>query len=141
VIETVEIAEEWLYATLSADGTLAGLVGDRITGTLSPELLVMPYVTFLMQSSRDVSAVGGIRISTDNLYLVKAVGQTSTWDDLKPIASRIDYLIHRPGSVMVEGTGSLTCTRERVHQMAEVDEGLQYRHLGGVYRIRASADS
>jgi hypothetical protein len=140
VIETVEIAEEWLYATLSTDTALAALVSDRISGTLSPELLVMPYVTFLMQSSRDVSAVGGIRISTDNLYIVKAVAQTSTWDDLTPIASRIDYLIHRPGSVMIEGGGSLTCTRERVHQLAEVDEGLQYRQLGGVYRIRASAD-
>lgn len=141
MIETIEIAEKWLYATLSADATLAGLVADRISGTLSPELLELPYVTFLMQSSRDVSEVSGIRISTDNLYIVKAVGQTSTWDDLAPIASRIDYLIHRPGSVMIQGSGSLTCIREMVHQQAEVDEGLQYRHLGGIYRIRASADS
>lgn len=140
MIETVEIAEKWLYATLSADATLAGLVGDRISGTLSPELLPTPYVTFLLQSPRDIIGVGGVRISTDNLYIVKGVAQTSTWDDLTSIANRIDYLIHRPGSTMIQGTGSLTCIREMVHQMAEVDEGLQYRHLGGIYRIRASAD-
>ncbi len=87
-----------------------------------------------------MSAVGGIRISTDNLYIVKGVAQTSTWDDLVPIANRIDYLIHRPTAVMTQGSGSLTCTREMVHQLAEVTEGMQYRHLGGIYRIRASAD-
>lgn len=140
MIETIEIAEKWLYATLGGDPTLAGLVDDRISGTLSPELLETPYVTFLLQSPRDIIGVGGVRISTDNLYIVKAVAQTSTWDDLLPIANRIDYLIHRPHSVMTEGSGSLTCIRERVHEQAEVEKGLQYRHLGGIYRIRASAD-
>lgn len=140
MIETVEIAEKWLYSVLSGDAALAGLVSDRISGTLSPELLDTPYVTFLMQASRDVSAVNGIRISTDNLYIVKGVAQTSTWDDLIPIANRIDALVHRTGGVVSFGGGSLTSTREMTFQQAEVDSGLQYRHLGGIFRIRASAD-
>jgi len=142
-IETVDIIEPWLYATLSGDEELMGLLDDdtdRVSGTLSATMLKTPYVTFLLQSPLDVVGVGGIRISTDNLYIVKAVTQTSTWDDLKPIARRIDTLLHRAGEVMTEEFGSLSCTRERTFQMAEEAGDLQYRHLGGIYRIRASAD-
>lgn len=141
MIETTEIVEPWLYSTLSADATLAGLVGDRIFGTLSTDTPQTPYVIFILLSPRDVVGVGGTRISTDNLYVVKGVAQTNSWDVLTPIAKRIDQLIHRPGSTMLgDAGGSLTCTREMTHQMPEIADGLPYRHLGGVYRIRASAD-
>lgn len=140
IIETVSIVEPWLYATLSEDPVLAGLVGDRIAGTLSTVTLTPPYVTFLLQSPLDIGGVGGVRIATENLYVVKAVTQSSSWDEVIPIAERIDYLIHRPGSVMTEARGSLSCIRDRPFQQPEVDGGLQYRHLGGIYRIRASAD-
>lgn len=141
IIETVEIADTWLYNTLSTDGPLAALVGDRISGTLSGNVLPTPYVTFLCESSVDVTGNAGARISTDNLYAVKAVAQTASWDDVLPIAKRLSTLLHRPGQVMqVTGKGSLTCTRERMIQYPEVDEGVQYRHLGAIYRIRASAD-
>ena len=141
MIETVEIIEPWLFATLSGDVTLAGLVGGRISGTLSATPLATPYVTFLCQSPRDVIGVGGTRVSTDNLYMVKGVAQTGSWNVLLPIAQRIDTLINLTGRAVSYGGGSLTCTREMTHELAEVDEGLQYRHLGGIYRIRASADS
>jgi hypothetical protein len=142
MIETTGIIDPWLWATLSEDATLIGLIGDldHLSGTLSTAPLPLPYVTFMCQSSRDVGGVGGIRISTDNLYIVKAVAQGGTWDDVNQIAGRIDSLIHRPSSVMTEGSGSLTCVRESIVQYPEVTEGLQYRHLGGIYRIRASAD-
>ena len=140
MIETIDLIEPWLYSTLSEDPELIDLVGDRVSGTLSSVPLRPPYVTFSLQDPLDVIGVGGIRISTDNLYVVKAVAQSGSWADVRPIADRIDYLIHRPGSTMQSATGSLTCIREKTAQMVEVDDGLQYRHLGGIYRIRASAD-
>lgn len=140
MVETIDLVEPWLYSALSSDPQLVEMVGvDSISGTLSPEVLDPPYVTFLMQSTRDVSEVAGIRISTDNLYIVKAVAQTGSWDDVRPIANRISGLLHRPHEVVSLPTGSLTCTRERIVQYPEVDEGLQYRHLGAIFRIRASA--
>ena len=141
VIETIQIIEPWIYETLSGDSQLAGMVEDRISGTLSPVLLGTPYVTFLLQSPLDIIGIGGTLISTDNLYIVKAVTQTSTWDDLLPIAQRIDLLLHRPGQIMTEEFGSLTCIRERRFQQAEEAGDLQYRHLGSIFRIRASADN
>lgn len=140
MIETVEIIDTWLYATLSQDPDLAALVGDNVTGTLSANPLTPPYAHFMLQSSLDVRGVGGYRISTDNLYVVKGVVQGGSWDDVLPIASRIDYLLHRPTATMASGGGSLTCVRDSTIQAVEVEDGLQYRHLGGVYHIRASAD-
>jgi hypothetical protein len=140
MIETVGIIETWLWSTLSADSDLMTLVNDSLSGTLSSEQLSIPYVTFLMQSSRDVVGHNGDRISTDNLYVVKGVTEGGSWDLGQPIAERIDFLLHRPTAVMQSGGGSLTCVREQIIEYPEVEEGLQYRHLGGIYRIRASAD-
>lgn len=140
-IETVDIIETWLYGVLSGDSTLSGLVGGRISNTLSSTALTPPYVTFLMQSSRDVTGHSGDRISTDNLYIVKAVSQTASWAQGRALAARIDLLLHRPASVVTTGGGSLSCTREQIVQYPEVQDSIQYRHIGGIYRIRASSDS
>lgn len=138
LIETVDLVEPWLYATLSGDSTLAGLVA-AVSGTLSATPLPLPFVSFAMQSSLDVTGFSGDRISTDDLYQVKATGLGSSWDEVRPIARRIDALLHRPNMVVGVAGGSLSCIRERTLQYPEVSDGLEYRHLGGIYRIRASA--
>lgn len=139
--ETVELVEPWLYATLTADSELAILVGDSVSGTLAPAPLTPPYVTFLMQSSVDIiTGAGGDRITTDNLYIVKAVVAGSGWDQAIPIAARINMLLHRPNETINVPGGSLVSIGERIVQYPEVDAGIQYRHLGRIFRIRASAD-
>ena len=140
--ETVDIIEPWLWSVISGDTTVLSLLGglDHISGTLALNELPLPYVTFLMQSTRDVQGNTGTIISTDNLYQVKAVGATGSWDDLIPIAARLKGLLHRPGQVITVAGGSLSCVREQVIQYAEITEGVQYRHLGASWRIRASLD-
>ena len=141
MIETVGLVEPWIYHRLSTDTALLTLVNiGSISGTLSVEVLPTPYVTFLCQSPRDVVGNAGQRISTDNLYMIKAVAQTGTWDDILPIADRIDALFHLSGQVISVSGGSLSSVRQSVVQYPEVDDGLQYRHLGGIFRIRASAN-
>jgi hypothetical protein len=139
--ETVDLIEPWIYASLLADSDLMDLVGvGSISGTLSVGDLEPPYVTFLNQDSRDIVGNAGLIISTSNLYAIKAVARTGSWDDVRPIAARIKALFHLPGrEVMVPG-GSLTSNREILINYAEITEGVQYRHLGAVFRIRASRD-
>lgn len=140
-IETVDIVEPWLWTTLSSDGVLIGIIGaDNIAGTLAPDLLDPPYVAWLCQSTRDILGNAGQIIAVDTLYEVKAVAQTSSWDDVRPAARRVHELLHRPNEVVTADVGSLSCVRERIIQYPEVDGGVQYRHLGGIYRIRASLD-
>lgn len=138
--ETVDLIEPWIYASLVGDADVVSLVGgvDSISGTLSVGDLAPPYVTFMMQSSRDVTGNAGVIISTTNLYMIKAVARTGSWDDLRPIDARIHALFHRPNTEIDVPGGSLTSHRENIIAYPEVTEGVQYRHLGAVYRIRAS---
>lgn len=141
--DTVDLIEPWIYGTLAGDADLMTLIDgeDHLSGTLSPDELPLPYVTMILQSTRDIQNSTGDIISTESLYEVKAVTATSTWDDLIPIASRIKALLHRPHQIVdLPGGGSLTCIRERAIQYAENTEGVQYRHLGASWRIRASRD-
>jgi hypothetical protein len=140
-IETVDLIEAWLYDVLSHDDTLVGLVEGRVSNSLSSAPLKAPYVTFLMQSSRDVTGHSGDRISTDNLYIVKGVSQDGSYDEAREIAARISMLLHRPASRVSLTGGSLSCTREQIVEYPEVQDAIQYRHLGAIFRIRASADS
>lgn len=139
--ETIDLIEPWIYGQLqdSALLTLIGGVG-HISGTLSVDELPSPYVTFLMQSSRDIQGNAGQIISTDNLYMIKAVAATASWDDVAPIATILTSLFHLPNTVINVTGGSMTSTRENIIQYPEITEGVQYRHLGAVYRIRASRD-
>ena len=140
--ETVDLIEPWLYSVISTDATLLSLLGgvEHISGTLSLDELPLPYVTFLMTSSRDIEGNAGLIISTDNLYQVKAVAASGSWDDVIPIAARLKALLYHPGQVINVSGGSLSCTREQIIQYAEITEGVQYRHLGASWRIRASLD-
>ena len=142
-IETVDLIEPWIYATLSGDPELLALVNgiEGVSGTLSPTELRVPYVTFMLDSPRDIRGIGGHIISVDALYLIKAVGATSSWDDLLPIVARIKQLLHRPNEVVMVPGGSLTCLRERIVQYPEELKSVQYRHLGALWRIRASYDT
>jgi hypothetical protein len=72
---------------------------------------------------------------------VKAVAQTATWNDVESIAERIDTLLQQPHTVITRARGSLTCIRESIISYPEVNDGVQYRHLGAIWRIRASADT
>jgi hypothetical protein len=140
-IETVDIIDPWIYSVLSGDATLTGLVGGTagIISTLAPGSVTPPYVVFFLASARDILAVGGIRVQVDSLYTVKAVTTAASWGSVRTIARRIDFLLNKPGQVVTTAAGSLSCVRESVVQYPEVDQGTQYRHAGGQYRIRASA--
>lgn len=137
--ETVSLVEPWLYEVLSGDSTLTGLVGGRIVNTLEALGNVeTPFVVFSMASTRDIVGIGGVRIDTESIYIVKAVTAGSSNQEAKPIAARIDQLLHLPNTtITISGGSSLTCMRERTIGAPEEVSGQQYRHLGGYYRIRA----
>jgi len=139
-ILTTGIIAPWLYDLLANDDILTDLVQGRVSYTLSARPPDLPYVTFLMQSHRDVLGVGGVEVMGDCLYAVKAVDRSSGWDSLNPIATRLHALLHRPHTNITVPGGSLTTVRESIIEYPEVEAGQQYRHLGGIYRIQASHD-
>ena len=127
--------DTWLYATLSADATLVGLVAGRVYDSVAPQGAVLPCIVFQHQGAHDVRGNGPGRIMASTVYLVKAIGQGSSFTALEAIANRVDVLLQ--GQSGSNTKGQCWAVREQPFKLAETDEGIQYRHLGGLYRIWA----
>lgn len=140
-METVR-AEAWLYGLLTGDTALAALVDSRVYSGAAPQGATLPCVIINHQSGRDVLGVGTVRVMSRLAYLVKAVGRCQSYLALEPIADRIDAVLHGASGAVagIEGAGAelLACTRTMTVAYAEMDEGVQYRHLGGLYQIVAT---
>lgn len=135
VIESYDLIDTWLYATLSGDSALTALVGTRIGSELSSAQWAGPYVTWDAQSTRPIRSISGEILDTDSLFSVEAVTQSGSFASAAAIASRVRALLDGR-NVTVTG-GSIACFRERELRTAESVEGVPYRALGDVYRIRA----
>ena len=127
-------ATQWLYTTL-----IGGLVASRVYEGIAPAGTDGPYIVYSLQSpGNDVIVVGGARITATPLFLVKAVAKVKSWSTLAPIADQIDTRLH-DASGTVTGGVILSSMREQPFSLIEVTDGVQYQHLGGLYRIRVQA--
>jgi len=135
MIESARV-EQWLYELLAGDQTLAGLVSGRIYGYLAPPGAALPLVIYSYQSGHDVRGVGPTRVMAEATYQVKAVDRGPSFANVKAIADRLDSLLQGASGDVVDGQ-VLMCVRENQVAYVEVDSGIQYRHLGGLYRIVA----
>lgn len=134
------LVESWLYTTLSTDATLVAQVGTRIYSYVAPTTATTPYVVFNAQSPGfDVMGVGTARVMLNCLYQVKVVVQDASFSTAKAAANRIDALLHGATGAPTGGE-VLGCVREGPLAYAEVTDGIEYRHLGGLYRIWVQSD-
>jgi HK97 gp10 family phage protein len=138
MIETTRV-DEWLLTTLAASASLTALVSTRIYGYVAPQNSTGNMVIFNWMGGSDLVAVSGYRALVNGLWQVKAITQSGSFAQAKAIMDIVDGLIHRT-------TGStsdsliLSCVREAPVQYVEVTNGIQYRHLGGLFRIQISAN-
>ena len=129
------IADTWLVATLSGDATIAAAATGGVHDGNAPQGTAAPYVIIAYQSGSDVVGLGGRRVLTNPLYLVKVVGQAESYADLQPIANRVDQLLHAATGTAAGGR-VLSCVRETPVKYPETKNGIPYRHLGGLYRLQ-----
>ncbi len=134
-IEPVEIIDPWLWKTLSTDPTIVSLVAQRISNGAALGPSQTPFITWEMNSSIDRTNSSGQTIFSNSLFVVKAVGQGGSYRPVLPIAKRINELL--AGKDVTTENGTLQCRRDRVIRYVELDDNVQYRHLGGIYRIYA----
>lgn len=129
-------AEQWLYATLTADATLTGLVGTRVYSEVAPPEATYPCVIFGLQYAADVATHSAERIMVNGLWLVRGVVQASSFGgNLQTIADRLDALLHRSAGGTADAATVFTSVREEPFKQATVNEGIQYRSLGGLFRL------
>lgn len=130
---TTTIAERWLYERLAADPVLAAY---GIHTDLAPQNTPMPYLIIQNQApGNDLNGLGGRRIKTDPVYVVKAVTAGESYAPLADLAARIDAQLHRQRGD-VAGGRVLACVREQPFRLAQFDTSKHYRHLGGIYRLQ-----
>lgn len=135
-IETTDVINPWLYQRLAGDSLLNGMTTTIAEGIVLGQT-TGTWVVFMLESARDITTHDGVIIDVDAIYLVKAVARAASYDAVRPAAKRVHALLHRARATTA--SGSLTCTRESIVQYPELDDGVQYRHLGGRYRFRADA--
>ena len=126
--------------TNAAFDTISPGLSQRVFGHFAPPGTPYPFIIFQTASPpRDVRGVGVIRVMVDTLYIVKAVAQVDSWVALAPVARQIDVSMTAPSVSAVADGFVLASVREEQFSLVEVDDGKQYRHLGGQYKIQAQA--
>lgn len=136
----INLVAQWIYTRLTSDATIVGIVGTRVYRDFAPQGAQFPCIVFQVQSSSDLNTAGVNRIFTTHTIIVKAIGKGASYGgDLATLALRADALLHNVNSgVTVGGTsGYCWAWRTRPFNLAEVSDGVQYRHIGGVYQAHA----
>lgn len=147
-IETV-IVDTWLASVLSMDATLSSLLAARpdvpskpgVYSDVTKQGAAFPYVLFqATDPGQDVVATGAIRVMVSTLYLVRGVIQGESYAGvLAQIASRIDVLLHKTSGPVAGGGTIVSCVRQSLFKLPETQNGISYRHLGGIFRINVQA--
>lgn len=127
------IVYNWIYSVLSGDSTITNIVGTRIYDSVSSNP-TYPYIIYNWQSGTDVTEISAIRIMMNGLYQIKVIDKNTSFNTISPVATRIDQLLHRASTTTVNGI-ILSSAREFPLSLVEVNNDIQYRHLGGIYRI------
>ena|SRR5258706_8345734 len=130
-------AFSWIYSLASADSALVAAATGGLFMGIADIGVTAPFMSYSRQSGADKLTLQAVRIWTDILMLIKAVGPTTGYPALVTIAGRIDALFRDVRNAQVPGGGGavLACYREQEFAMNELVNGVQWSHLGGLYRI------
>jgi len=126
-----------IYSRLSSDPTIQSVCGSRIYEGVSPENTQFPFIRMQEQGSHDVLGVGGVRILVPSLWLVRAITRGESFTPIQSVADAIDTQLQGRYNVINGSVYNLGGQRSSPFRLTEVDNGVQYRHLGGLYRLWA----
>lgn len=125
-------AATWLTTVLTTP-PITGLTGG-VHEHPGPQGSVYPMVTFQQQSEVDLSVINAHRVWAEFLILVRVIGQTASTVSLEAIADEIDARLHRVSGTTTDAQ-VISSVRESSFHMAEAVQGVEYRHLGGLYQL------
>lgn len=125
----------WIVATAQADSALMAAAPGGVWETFADIGTATPYVQIVQQSSSDVNTMNAVRLFTDKLLQIKAIGPSSGYSALVTVADRIDTLFKSVRNVALSSGGILACYREQEIAYDELVNGASVSHLGGLYRI------
>lgn len=128
----------WIFQTLSNDEAIRAVVGERVFDTIAPNNAEYPIIVFSSSSPRDVRGVRVRAMSTFS-YTVKVIDKAKTYSGIEALAEAIDKALELKSGPAAGGV-ILSCHRETPFSYIESVDGLEFRHLGGLYFIAAKND-
>jgi hypothetical protein len=131
----VAMAFAFITATLKADSQWVALSPGGVRRGALPVGITLPGTIIAFQSGTDVIYANAVRSSVDALYQIKACGTSDQTQAVFDLASRIDDLFKRTLGTVVGGS-IFSCIRQSPLSYEDNTAGVQYTHLGGLYRIR-----
>lgn len=134
-----EITQAYAYVVgaMKADSALMVAAVGGVWQGFAPIGTTAPYALVTKQDAGDSLTMNAVRILSQILLQIKAVGPSTSYDTLEIIANRIDALFGRSG-VVTPSTGGVVFDTYRDGEIAYEEEpapGVQMSHLGGLYHI------
>ncbi len=123
---------------MQADSALMAAAIGGIYQGLAPIDTLSPFVLVVQQVATDVLTMNAVRVWTDILLQIKALGPSGpggNYAALVTIADRIDALFKSVRAFGLGTGGVLSCYREQSLTYSELVNGQPWSHLGGLYRI------
>lgn len=134
-----EVAQafQWIDATMRADSALMAAATGGIWQGIAEIGVLPPFVIYGKQADSDITTMTKVRLWASILVQIKALGPVkSNYAALVTSANRIDALFSNVRYVSLPGGGGvLECYRDGEIALDEVINGVQWSHLGGLYRI------
>lgn len=137
-IEGITVSR-WIVGRLSADAMLRNMAGsaaalqERIAEGTYPGTAPW-WIVFTILEPQDVKGVGMEQIMSRVQFQVKVVGKGASYLPIVPIYQRVHALLEaQQAQEPAAGGLILTCERVSGVQYPERADGIEYRHLGGLY--------
>ncbi len=115
-------------------GLVSGVFSEVI-----PQDQALPAIRFSDQAPADVNTFNANRVVATGLYLVAVVARGTSYGPLATAADRLDFLLHKKSGTLAP-LSVIQSWRDGAFRLAETEGDIQYRHLGGYYRVMAHAD-
>lgn len=140
-LEGIAVAQ-WAYKRLTEDPALQVLAGSaaalraRVLDQPPPQDLKPWWIEFNVLPPRDVRGADATKIMAAVDLQAKVVGPTMSYGALLEPYRRVHAVLeHRSEVVVAEGV-VMTSIRVSGVQYPERTNGIEYRHLGGLYETR-----
>ena len=124
-----------LVAKLGADAALLALMPNGVYMDVAQPRMTRFVIVSVLDALDELAF--GQRSHEEKLYLVKAVGLSTTNPNMRDAAARIDAVLEG-GTLTVAGYSLMAIRRERAWRQTEVDDvdpTVRWYHRGGHYRV------
>lgn len=137
----MDIAYQWMQATLSGDLTLQGYAPGGVWRAEAQDGSTPPYITitFQPQQSKDEYAFGGVRAYSELYFEVLVAGPVANLQNISSAATRIDTLLTVSQQTSITGGTLMKSIRDQPMGTDPLIDGERWNATGGVYCLMLKA--